>query len=73
MIITREQILKYWLSEPVIDPVPEGCVRLDFSTPCFPDLTDLNPQERKAIRDLIAKHAEYLLYEITISPNDPMQ
>jgi hypothetical protein len=51
LIITREAIIGFWLSELEIEPVPKGCIRLDFSVPPFPDLADLNPQERAAMRD----------------------
>jgi hypothetical protein len=66
-IMTREMILRFWLSEPKIDPVPEGYIRLDFRTPCFPDLAELTPAERAAFRNLLAKHPEYLQYEVWCS------
>lgn len=66
MYITKRGILRFWLSEPEIDntPVPAGYHRLDFRNPPFPDTRTLGPDERKAIRDLVAKHPEYLLLEI---------
>jgi hypothetical protein len=61
VIMTRDDILQFWLREPKIDPVPEGYIRLDFRIPPFPDLAELTPAERVAFRDLLTKHAEYMV------------
>jgi hypothetical protein len=58
MIITREGIIRYWLSEPVRD-YREGYLNLNQS--CFPDLTELSATERDALRLVIQRHPEYLL------------
>ena len=58
MIITRENIIKYWLSEPIRD-YREGY--LNFNQLGFPDLQELTPEERDALRPVLARHPEYLL------------
>lgn len=60
MIMTREGILKYWLSEPVRN-YRDGYLNLSSSHVCFPDLETLTVDERDALRPVIAAHPEYLL------------
>jgi hypothetical protein len=62
MLITREKIIKYWLSEPAREPIPAGFIQLDQIP--FPVLTSLSPAERKEIRRLLSHHPEYLQFEI---------
>ena len=57
MIITRENIIKYWFSEPVRD-YREGY--LNFNQIPFPDLQTLTIEERNALRPILARHPEYL-------------
>jgi hypothetical protein len=47
--------------------MPEGCIRLDMTRPCFPSLDSPTDEERAALRDLISKHPEYLANEIWCS------
>jgi hypothetical protein len=66
MIITRKNLIRYWASGPdigPIEPVPEGCVVLNFSQPALPDIATLSPSERELLRPVLATHPEYL-YEI---------
>ena len=58
MVMTKEQLVRYWLSEPEIEPLEEGYIRLD-DVP-FPDLNTLTPDERAAMREVIARHPEYM-------------
>jgi hypothetical protein len=58
VIITREGIIRYWLSEPVRD-YREGYFKV-FDI-CFPDLTELSAAERDALRPVMQRHPEYLL------------
>lgn len=58
MIITREAILDYWLSEPVRGYVADGWI--DLSAIPFPDLSECSPSERAALKPIIARHPEYL-------------
>jgi len=64
MVITRANIIKFWLAEPQVAPVPEGYFEIDFVTPPFPDLGALTPRERRKLGRVIAKHPEYLEHEI---------
>ena len=75
MVITRANVLKYWLDAPKIDttPVEPGYFVLDFHTPPFPDTRTLAPDERKAFGDLVARHPEYLQFKIVCNPRFPVQ
>jgi hypothetical protein len=75
MVITRANVLKYWLREPEIDttPVEPGYIMLDFHTPPFPDFDDLNLTERKAFGELISHHPEYLQFKVVVNPRSPIQ
>jgi hypothetical protein len=64
MIITREGLIAYWASEPVSKREPG---RIILGLPPFPDLTFLTAAEKKILRDVIAKHPEYLENEIECS------
>lgn len=61
MVITRANILKFWLSEPSVEPCPAGYAYLDFSRPSFPDMKTLSFEERDAFRPVLERHSEYLL------------
>jgi hypothetical protein len=58
VIIDRESILKYWLSEPVRGYIADGWVELSHIP--FPDLSECSPAERAALRRIVEKHPEYL-------------
>jgi len=60
MIITREGIIRYWLSEPVRD-YREGYINVSTNHVCFPDLESLSPLEKDILRGVLEKHPEYLL------------
>jgi hypothetical protein len=60
MKMTREQMVRYWASEPKIKPCEPGCIRINLTDIPFPDLTNLTPTERDIMRDVIRKHPEYL-------------
>jgi hypothetical protein len=58
MKMTREQMIRYWASEPKIKlRPPDTC---DFNAIPFPDLCDLGPEEKVILRDILARHPEYL-------------
>jgi hypothetical protein len=58
MKMTREQMIRYWVSEPKIKLRPP--YTFDFNAIPFPDLCDLTPAERVTLRDVITKHPEYM-------------
>jgi hypothetical protein len=66
MIVTREKILEYWLKEP--KSLAERGLFLMDGPPSFPDLADLTPAEKELLKPVIARHPEYLQYEIDCSP-----
>jgi hypothetical protein len=62
MIMTREQMIAYWVqNEPELPP-DDGCFYLNRV--CFPSLDNLTAEERYALADLISRHPEYLEREI---------
>jgi hypothetical protein len=60
MKMTREQMIRYWASEPRIEPCEPGSIRISLIDIPFPDLTNLTPAQRDIMRDVIGKHPEYL-------------
>lgn len=58
MVITREGIIRYWLSEPARHYKPGY---FNLSELPFPDLNELSREEREALRPVLQRHPEYLL------------
>lgn len=58
MVITRENLIKYWASGPRIEH-QEGYINLNQLP--FPDVETLSPTEKSILRDVIKAHPEYLL------------
>jgi len=59
MLITGENLIRYWAAEPVRDPVKDCCIRIGGI--CLPDLATLSPEEKKILRPVLERHPEYLL------------
>jgi hypothetical protein len=64
MKMTREQIIRYWASEPKIKPCEAGCIRINLTDIPFPDVSTLTAAERDLLRDKIMP--EVLLNEIPV-------
>jgi hypothetical protein len=59
VIIDRDSILAYWLSEPVRGYHADGWI--DLSSVPFPDLIECSFAERCMLKPVLVKHPEYLL------------
>jgi hypothetical protein len=60
VVITRKNIIKYWVREPKRTPVDEGIILMDGGVG-FPDLNTLSPKEKELLRPVLQQHPEYLL------------
>lgn len=58
MVITREQLVKYWCSEPHRE-YREGYINLTELP--FPDLAELTPEERALLTPVLERNPQYLL------------
>lgn len=56
--MTIDDMVQYWEREPIRD-YQEGFINLN--EPVFPDLAECSPEHRARLRDVIARHPEYLL------------
>jgi hypothetical protein len=59
VICTRKNMIAHWLSEPVCEPLPEGCIRVGGIG--FPDVETLSHEEKRILRPVIERHPQYLL------------
>jgi hypothetical protein len=64
MKMTREQMIRYWASEPKIKPCEPGRIRINLTDIPFPDVSTLSAAERDLLRDKITP--EVLLNEIAV-------
>ena len=64
MKMTREQMIRYWASEPKIKPCEPGCIRINLTDIPFPDVSTLTAAERDLLRDKITP--EVLLNKIAV-------
>lgn len=60
MKMTREQMIRYWASEPKIKPYEPECMHINLTETPFPDLANLTSTERDIIGHVVGKHPEYL-------------
>lgn len=58
MIITRDAVIQYWLTEPERHYYEPG--RVIIPQVPFPDLATLSPEEKNALRPVLMAHPEYL-------------